>query len=83
MIPIVVLCDMKMLVDFQWKLIVFLRGLHITSMRLLHIIDLTTCILYYIKAPVSTVVSRHIFTNNSSHISQINPLLASRIIWLN
>jgi hypothetical protein len=29
-------------------------------------------ILYYIKASVSTVVMRYIFTNNSSHLSQIN-----------
>jgi hypothetical protein len=33
-----------MLVDLQWKLIVFLRGLHFPSMRLLHIIDLKICI---------------------------------------
>jgi hypothetical protein len=30
---------MKLLVDLKWKLIVFLRGLHFPSMRLLHIID--------------------------------------------
>jgi hypothetical protein len=35
---------MKLLVDLQWKLIVFLRGLHFPSMRLLHIIYLKTCI---------------------------------------
>jgi hypothetical protein len=40
MITIVVKWDMKILVDLQWKLIVFLRGLHFPSMRLLHIIDL-------------------------------------------
>ena len=41
-IPIVVLWDIRILVDLQWKLIVFLRGLHFPSMRLLHIIDLKT-----------------------------------------
>jgi hypothetical protein len=35
---------MKLLVDLQWKLIVFLQGLHFPSMRLLHIINLKTCI---------------------------------------
>jgi hypothetical protein len=30
--------------------------------------------LYYIKAPVSTVVMRHFFTNNPSQLFQINPL---------
>jgi hypothetical protein len=34
--------QMKNLVDLQWKLIVFLWGLHFPSMRLLHIIDLKT-----------------------------------------
>jgi hypothetical protein len=29
-----------------------------------------------LKAPVSTVVPHYIFTNNSSHIFQINPLHA-------
>jgi hypothetical protein len=31
-------------VALQWKFIVFLRGLHFPSMRLLHIIYLKTCI---------------------------------------
>jgi hypothetical protein len=31
-------------VDLQWKLIVVLQRLHFPSMRLLHIIDLKTCI---------------------------------------
>jgi hypothetical protein len=30
--------------------------------------------LYYIKAPVSTVIPHHLFTNNPSHLFQINPL---------
>jgi hypothetical protein len=34
--------------------------------------------LYYIKASVSTIVMRHIFTNNLSHLFQINPLHAHR-----
>jgi hypothetical protein len=42
---------LKLLVDLKWKLIVFLQGLHFPLMRLLHIIDLKTCIslkdLYY------------------------------------
>jgi hypothetical protein len=33
---------MKILVDLQWKLIVFLRGLHFPSKRVLQIIDLKT-----------------------------------------
>jgi hypothetical protein len=32
--------------------------------------------LYYIKAPVSTVVLCHLFTNNPSHLFQINLLHA-------
>jgi hypothetical protein len=32
--------------------------------------------LYYIKASVSTVILRHLFTNNSSHLFQINLLHA-------
>jgi hypothetical protein len=40
MIPIVVFRDMRILVDLQWKVIVFLRGLHFPSMILIHIIDL-------------------------------------------
>jgi hypothetical protein len=34
----------EILVDLQWKLIVFLQGLHFPSMRLIHIIDLKTSI---------------------------------------
>jgi hypothetical protein len=35
--------SLRILVDLQWKLIVFLRGPHFPSiMRLLHIIDLKT-----------------------------------------
>jgi hypothetical protein len=30
--------------------------------------------LYYIKAPVSTVIPHHLFTNNLSHLFQINLL---------
>jgi hypothetical protein len=30
--------------------------------------------LYYIKAPVSTVIPHHLFTNNPSYLFQINPL---------
>jgi hypothetical protein len=44
-------CWMKPLVEpnedfvaLKWMFIVFIRGLHFPSMRLLHIIDLTTCI---------------------------------------
>jgi hypothetical protein len=33
---------MKLLVDLQWKLIVFLWGFHFPLMRLLHIVDLKT-----------------------------------------
>ena len=32
--------QLKILVVLQWKLVVFLRGLHFPSMRLLHEIDL-------------------------------------------
>jgi hypothetical protein len=39
--------------------------------------------IYYIKALVSTVVSRHIFINNSSHVFQINPLHAVQEVGLN
>jgi hypothetical protein len=35
---------MKFFDVLQWKVIVFLWGLHFPSMRLLHIIDLKTCI---------------------------------------
>jgi hypothetical protein len=40
--------------------------------------------LYYIKASVSTVIPHHIFTNNPSHLFQINllhtrPLLATNL----
>ena len=40
--PIVDLWDIRILVDLQWKLIVFLRGLHFPSMRLLHEITFKT-----------------------------------------
>jgi hypothetical protein len=37
---------------------------------------MTSLYLYYIKAPVSTVVPRHLFTNNPSYLFQINLLHA-------
>ena len=40
-------------------------------------------LLYYIKAPVSTIVPVHLFTNNTSHIFQINPLHARSLHEIN
>jgi hypothetical protein len=37
-------------------------------------LSLSLFLLYYIKALVSMVVPRHHFTNNPSHLFQINPL---------
>jgi hypothetical protein len=37
--------------------------------------------LVMLKAPVSTVLSRHIFTNNPSQLFQINPMDTNR--WPN
>jgi hypothetical protein len=47
-------------VDMQWKLIVFLRGLHFPLMRLLHIIDLKTGIsLKDLDYRVTSLISVH------------------------
>jgi hypothetical protein len=70
---------MKILVDLQWKLIVFLRVLHFPSMRLLHIIDLKTRISlkdldYRVTSPGSVHTSILILTSSGGKLSIIQTL---------
>jgi hypothetical protein len=44
---------------------------------------MTSLYLYYIKAPVSTVIPRNLFTNNPSYLFQINLLHARPLCTTN